>query len=176
MINLLPESEKKNIEHEYKLRRLALILMSCIGLVVTILIMMIPMYVISIYKSNAIGADTATAIAQDKADQQLYKKQLDDARTLVRVLKPQAAGLSASGIVNLLVKNKSSDIQITGIADAMSGGSATIIVTGIAKNREALSSFTDALSHEKGIAKVDVPVSNFAKDTNIAYTFTITTN
>jgi Tfp pilus assembly protein PilN len=176
MINLLPQNEKKNIDREYHLRRIALVLMAAIALVGIAIVLMVPMYLTSFYKSRSIDATTASAIAKDKSDEQNYKQQIDQAKLLLKVLKPQASGMLPSNIVSLLVVNKTNDIKVNSISYSQNSPSgATVIVRGAAKTREALSAFTSALGRDKAITKVDIPVSNFAKDTNIPYVFTITT-
>ena len=177
MINLLPKNEKKSIDHEYHLRRTALILMAAITIVVVVIVLMVPMYLISIYKKRSISADTASAVAKDARDQQNYTMQINEAKTFLKVLKPEEKAVVPSSVIALLTSHKTSDIRITSLSYSQTApGESLVNVLGVAQTREALSAFTEALAQEKKVKKVDVPVSNFTKDANIQYTFTMTTD
>jgi len=176
MINLLPENEKQTLGREYKYRHAVVALSATLVLIVVALVVMMPAFVLALYKSSAVSTEAVVvdpAIAQTQAE---FKKQLDDAKLLINVLRPQGTSTVPSKIIVLLAKHKTSENTITSIAyDAKETGT-VVDVKGIAKSRESLSAFSDALRKEQGIADVNVPVSNFAKDVNIPYSFTVTTN
>ncbi len=176
MINLLPPNEKRELDREYRLRRVALALSAAIGLVAAALIMMAPIYITTAFKSRTINAGIASAVAKDASDELQYKKQIDEAKFLLKLLKPQDQGETASAIIAMLTADKTSEIKITSISYTQNAPGATVVVQGMAKTREDLSAYTTTLSQEKSIKNVDVPVSNFTKDTDISYTFTITAN
>jgi hypothetical protein len=54
------------------------------------------------------------------------------------------------------------------------GRVAPVVVTGLASSRAALAGFRDALLKSPLVAKVDLPISNFAQDRDIQFTLTIT--
>jgi hypothetical protein len=177
MINLLPENQKNNIDREYTFRRWAVWLTVILILVVIAFILMVPAYISSIYKNKAAMLNETKASTTGTTTAEIaFKKQLDNAKVLVRVLKPaDTQPLLLSHVMPILLKDKTGENSITDIFYTNNGnGNATISVKGIAKTRESLSHFTDALAHEPGIVKVDVPVSNFAKESNIIFSFIVT--
>jgi Tfp pilus assembly protein PilN len=177
MINLLPENQKNNIDREYTFRRLAVWLSGVLLLVAITLILMIPAYILSVNKNSAAKLNETQANTTSTTTAEIaFKKQLDDAKVLVRILRPaDAQPLLLTHVMPILLKDKTGENSITDISYTNNGsGNATISIKGIAKTRESLSHFTDALAHEPGIVKVDVPVSNFAKESNIVFSFVVT--
>lgn len=176
MINLLPDIDKKAIEHEYKLRRRAVILTAGIMLSVATIIFMTPSYVLSLYKGKSTNTEVAKAAAIDQAEELKSKAEITTSKALIKVLQPQVQGILPTTVISYLVKNKTAQNTITDFAYTRSAdtGTISIIVHGVAKTRQNLSKFLEAMRHEQGITSADVPVSDFAKDTNIAYTMTIT--
>jgi hypothetical protein len=174
MINILPENEKKNIDREYQFRKIAVILFAVLGLIIIAIVALLPSYILAIYKSKTAMLPIGVQDAVEKQVQ--FKRQLDDAKVLIRVLKPETNSQVPSEVIQLLAKHKTESITINDISiEKKKGAELGVIVKGVAQTRDSLSRFTDALMKETTIAKVDVPVSNFAKDSNIAYSFTITT-
>jgi hypothetical protein len=175
MINLLPDNEKNNVNHEYKLRRLALWLIASLTIVGIMIILMVPLYSLARYKSWVITSNISTSTPDSDIEGKDLQAQIQDAKLLVSVLKPNTENILPTAIIDMLVKNKTEFNTITSIRYSLEeSGTTTVVVQGIAKTRESLSYFTDALKHEPQISQIDVPVSNFAKDANIKYTFTLT--
>ncbi len=173
MINLLPENNKKELDREYTYRHAVVALWSALALIVVALVVMVPAYILTLYKGMVETSTVPTdEIAKNEAD---FKKQLEETKLLINVLKPKTGITLPSNVITLLDKHKTTKNTITSLTYVVSDAGTLVDVRGIAKTRESLSVFTDALRKEGIITKVDVPVSNFAKDTNIAYTFSIQT-
>ena len=73
-------------------------------------------------------------------------------------------------VINEIVLEKVSNIKITEILYENKGESGGMIkVAGSASSREALISFRHALEDNSNFSKVDLPVSNFIKGSNIKF-------
>jgi hypothetical protein len=175
MINLLPENEKANLDREYTYRHAFIALSAAVLLVVVAIIAMLPTFVLSFFKSRATVLPMNTTDPDINKTQEAFKKQLTDAKLYMQVLRPSASTTAATHIIELLEKNRTSENTIKSIDYTVSETGVNVTVNGIAKTRQSLSTFTDKLRKEQGIASVDVPVSNFTKDSNIPYIFSLTT-
>lgn len=173
MINLLPENEKKNLDREYTFRLAAVSLGAVIGLSIIAIIVLLPVYVLAVYKGKVATIVDAPKNQEATQAQEAFKKQIDDAKILMRVLRPEEAGTLPSMVIEVLSKHKTSQNTVSDVSYRRDANGTTVVVRGVARTRDSLSRFTDALTQEPLIANVDVPVSNFAKDANIVYTFTI---
>ena len=54
-----------------------------------------------------------------------------------------------------------------------SGDTASVKISGISSNREAILSFADNLRKTHGVTAVDVPITNFIKESNMPFSITI---
>lgn len=173
MINLLPDTEKEFIRKEYRLRVIAVILTF---ILVTILIggiLLIPSYVLTVYKAKV--AENSSRAAAGKTEVSSTEK-LQIAQKAVTILKPEEVLFQPSTIIALLFKTKNSGISIISISYSKKGKDPLKVnVIGVATTRQALVDFMTAVKAEQGIVSADIPVATFAKDTNIPFTMTITT-
>jgi Tfp pilus assembly protein PilN len=176
MINLLPDNEKKNVNDQYRLRRLVLWLLGVLAIFIMIIVLMVPLYIIARYKSSAaVAAGQIPALAMVTSEEAALQREVENSKLLLEILKPDTTTIVPSDIIPVLIKDQTDQNAITSIIFSIEPQStSTIQVRGIAKTRESLSAFTKALEKEPFITKVDVPVSNFAKDANIEFSFTIT--
>jgi hypothetical protein len=80
-------------------------------------------------------------------------------------------------VISLIIKDRTVENTVATIHFALSPtdkNSYTLIVSGLAKTRQSLVAFSEALRKEPLIQKVDLPVSNLTKESNIQFTLTIT--
>ena len=79
-------------------------------------------------------------------------------------------------IINEIILKKIPDIKINGISyDRNSiGGEGSVNIRGIAKSREKLLLFRKVLEEDPLFKKVDLPISNFVKGSNISFNLTLT--
>ncbi len=85
--------------------------------------------------------------------------------------KPRA---KASDIFSKIVENKSADIHITGISFVSApDGSISAEVSGVSATRESLIQFLKKLDGQNVFQKVDLPVSNFVKNKDLDFDFSL---
>ncbi len=90
------------------------------------------------------------------------------------ILKPDTPMLAVTNIIDIINKNKTSRIILTSISYSKLTAEVPIIgVVGIARNRQSLVSFTQELERDEHIVSVDLPVSSFAKETDIPFSLNI---
>lgn len=176
MINLLPDNNKKAIHAEYKLR-LHIVWLTFIVIVLGgSIILLVPSYFLSLYKSKAAEFRVITKPSEAQAaDRVALEAKMRDTKLTIRALGGAKATTKPSSSITLITKNKPTTISITEIIYSVTEENKSVTtVRGLAKTRQALLDFTTALRKETGVEKVDLPVSNFAKDTNIPFSFEVT--
>jgi hypothetical protein len=178
MINLLPEQEKAEIKKEYKLRRVAvaLTLLLSVGIIANILFF--PSYVLLYYKErNSKAAGRIQPTADQTAERTKLTTEIQISNKILTALKPDTkVRAKLTNIISIIEEDKTNKNIVTTLVYTPStdGASYQVVVQGIARDRASLQAFVTALRNEPTIAKVDLPISNFAQDTSISYSFTIT--
>jgi Tfp pilus assembly protein PilN len=78
--------------------------------------------------------------------------------------------LLSRSVINEIILNKMPDMKITQISyDSATKTGKTITLRGIAPSRERLLQFRKALEDDSAFKKVDLPISNFVKGSNISF-------
>lgn len=175
MINLLPTTEKNSIRKEYRLRVIATILTGLLIISSIALILFIPPYILTLYKNRA-AENIISKAPTSEGDQADFSERLTIAQDAVAILKPDTKTLLPTESIAFVMKHKTASIKITSLAyDKRNNEPEVIRVVGIAKTRQTLVEFTNALRSEARVASIDLPVSSFAQDTNISFEFNINT-
>ncbi len=160
---------KKNFYH-----RLIIVILLALGFVVLIAsVALLPSFIISSSKESLTNevSDINKTEELDEINQQKISavSTLDSQLSLLEKTIPNTFSVSEKVINEILLK-KSSSIKITQIFfedNDVSGK--TINIRGIAPNREILSLFHRALKDNPLFKKVDLPISNFVKGSNIQF-------
>lgn len=173
MINLLPKEEKKKLILGFYLR-FATVIFIAIGLSVVVLdVLIIPSYIISLTEKKsiiqklAIQKDTPAPINEEGNSKII--KELNNKINLIDDLAKNKFIVSEK-IINEIVLDKMPDIKLLSINYSSSDSSKRVIVNGIAPSRERLLLFRRALEDNTSFKKVDLPISNFIKGSNIQFT------
>jgi len=173
MINLIPIKEKKAIRKFFFYRFLVVFFTMLGFLVVVSIILLVPSYFFSLQKD--VSVNQALEVEKDQAmpeiDQQAQVaiKELDTRLSLLEKAR-QNTYVFSEKVVKELLADKISGIKISQISyqnDSSKGR--TVNITGIAQNREQLLLFRQALENDSLFKNVDLPISNFVKDSNIEF-------
>ena len=173
MINLIPTEEKKILAKDFYLRLVALFF---IVLAVSVLIAsaaLLPSYFIASIKENL--ANTKLDLQKREPVPSIDKETLSMIGLLNNKLglieKAQVNKfIVTERIINEINLKKMPDIKITEILyenDPLIGKK--ISINGIAPSRERLLLFRRALEDDTFFKKVDLPISNFVKGSNITF-------
>ncbi len=177
MINLIPNEEKKRMIKDFYLR---LVTMSFVMLSISVLISSV--LILPAYFFSLIGKDTIDAKLKLQESESIS---LPDQNTLM-VIKDLETKLNliendikdkyvfSTKVINQIILKKISNIKITEISyqkDAQTGKK--IGISGRASNREILLAFRRALEDDPAFSKVDLPISNFVKGSDIRFYLTL---
>jgi predicted membrane protein len=178
MINLIPIEEKKNIKKDFYLRLLTIFFVLLSFSVLIILVTLFPSYFNSYVKNNS----ATTKLEAQKhepmplLDQETSRviKEVNNKLSLIENIEKNRFLVSQNVISEIMVK-KMSDIKITRISyETDIQKTKKISIYGIAPSRERLLIFRETLEDDPVFSKVDLPISNFIKGSNIQFFLTLT--
>ncbi|MDQ3077076.1 MAG: hypothetical protein M3Q63_03455 [bacterium] len=173
MINLLPDSEKNIIRTEYRLRIIAVVFVGIFITALVTIVFLLPSYILVVFK-NKTSEQLMNKTPTTEIDQEDFVSRLKNAKILALILKPSPTVVTMTDVVGIVNKYKTSNIAISSISYRKDNNvSPSIDIIGIAKTRQSLVGFTQLLQKEEQISTVDLPVSSFAKDTDIPFSIAI---
>jgi hypothetical protein len=177
MSNLLPSQEIKKIEHLYQKR-----------LVVLILIVLMIMSIIAtgcLFYAYRLSKHEESALLYKKADYE--KKEIGKLkRDLVSTIKDMNTRLNSfkltsfhspvvGSFIDAITKSKTSAITLSNFNYVLNsdGNTAKVSIFGISSNRESILEYADKLRKTPGISDVNVPITNFIKESNMPFSITV---
>lgn len=177
MINLLPESYKVIFSREYRWR-VAVVLMVFVDAVIIIGVALLgPVYIEA--RLDASTAANQARSVEKKND--LHTSLITETATLSATLKALSTTsptpMLLTDIMPIISADKTTNISITSIdytTNSSGANTITLTLTGTATTRNSLAAFISALKGEKRISNVAIPISDYAADTNVPFTITIT--
>ncbi|TAL48785.1 hypothetical protein EPN83_03250 [Patescibacteria group bacterium] len=174
MFNLLPDAEKKHIFAEYRIRVGILV---CLFLALTAalaFIFLVPSYLVSDsrYKevSGRIDAVRHSTILREANE---LNTKLTSANLKIRTLATTSPQ-SAEALFERLLARRISSVRLSSLEYQRKAGGNELRFSGIAANRESLAQFVKLLESEPSFGRVNIPVSDFAKDRNASFSIQIT--
>jgi hypothetical protein len=171
--SLLPESERKIIHNEYRVRALVVfcIVMSITG--VAGMVALFPAYLeADVFRLGEIQisskeSKTDEALAQNKAE---LVRDATSLRSVSGFMKSPLLSAVASEILNI---SKAVDINSIGI-DIVGTSSLQILIQGLAPTRASLLDLKVKLESQKQITKVEFPISELTKSVDVPFSIRIT--
>ena len=178
MINLLPVEKKNKVNAEQKMRVVNAYLYMLGSCFVLALISLLPSYFPAVVKNH---------ISHQKLNDlnNLPVSQLDqETNVVVQDVNSKIALIDTSeqnkflvleSAINEIMSKKLAGIKISSFDyDKDKVGNKKVIIHGIATNRTELLNFRQALEADKNFSSVDLPISNFAKGSNIDFILNLT--
>lgn len=171
MFNLLPKTEKEAIRREYRVRLVIVILWMLFATVIIAATLLIPSYFLSSQKEKAAAERFETLSANvRKENAAAIDSILSDAQSRLSLLSHTSPKVFFHDALAQSVAVKGSKISVEEISFTEGEGEAwKFVMRGRAGDRSALLSYAKALERTGIFKKVDVPISDFAKDTDIAF-------
>lgn len=174
LTNLLPEERARALRQLYFLRLAVVSLIVLAGVAVVHGVLLLPSY---LYLRNQVEEREATltrltttlAGSEEKEIGMRVAALTADSAHLARLSSVPKASAAVSAIIAL----PRPGIRLTGFSFAPETEGATMTVSGIATTREALRRFEQSLADEPYVAKADLPISAYAKESNITFTITL---
>jgi len=178
LTNLLPSSYARQLRHSYFMRLLTVTVIVGIFLLFIHALLLVPSY---LYASTRLSAANREL---DKISTNSATAEEQQAQTRVRALQTDVKYLdrlsttpTASGAIRALLLVPKPGVNLSGFsytAPQAAGGDASMLITGTASTRDALRSYTLALGALPYIKNVDLPISAYAKESDIPFTLTVT--
>ncbi len=139
------------------------------------LIFFFPTWLSSSYKEREIIAQS------EQMNRTLLDSNTNPATSVIKTINSRLGVINTSlqypkllPHLNTVLSNKTSAIQLTHFSYTVTASTtATFIVSGVSATRESLVSYVKKLEETKSFKKVDLPISNLAKEKNIDFTINI---
>lgn len=174
MINLLPDAYKKTINHEHWLRVVATNCLFFCYLAAMSLVLFFPSYVFTKIRADEVHTEGQAVQAGDGTrDVSKTIRELGVAAAKAREISARLTATSVHDVLHVL-EGKPAGIRVVEISYTNHDDVNQLVLKGVARTREALTSFSKFLSAQAQFSAVDIPISNFAKDRNFEFTATVT--
>ncbi len=175
MFNLLPENLRNAVVKEYHLRLTIVVMVYVILIQVSFLIFLFPSWLVSFYKEKDFSSQS------DELNKSLSTLDISSTTSFIKSFNTKIGIINDSleypkfvPILDDVLAKKTGTIRITGMYYTVNSiNSGTLTLEGIGDTRESLVSFSDSLKTIGYFKKVDLPISNLAKDKNIDFTISI---
>jgi Tfp pilus assembly protein PilN len=174
LTNLLPIERQRSLSRDYALRFAALSLTLLASLALVHGALLAPTY-LYMRERAAIAEERLAELSERRA-----VSGFEDLTARVAAFSENASALeklatapSASGIVRGLLEVSRTGVSLESLnytAPSPDGTGGSIIVSGIASSREALRNFDQSVSGLSYVETTDLPLSAYAKETDIAFT------
>ncbi len=180
MINLIPNQEKKDKTKDFYYRFFVVFLMAVGFCALIASVSILPAYVFSLINKNLANSKLESQKAEPVpvADQNSLAivKDLDNKLKLIEDAEKNKYLISQK-IINEILLQKMPDIKIHQInfENTVSDGK-KVNIQGVAPNRERLLLFRLALEDSIAFEKVDLPISNFVKGSDIEFFLSLVPN
>lgn len=177
LVNVLPEEYRHLLRREYLLR----VAIVGVGAATVVLIvngvLLIPSY---LYASREVRAyDVAikqVTLSGATDEEKQMNAELQTLSQQASVLSGLSSIPTASASIRaiLAVSRPNVTIETFNYTAANKGKPGTMQISGTANTRQALQSYDTALQGLSFVSSVDLPISDYAKETNIPFTMTLT--
>lgn len=176
MFNVIPQEEKKILQKEYNTRRLIVFGVFIVITLVISLILLFPSYLTSrINHQNTLMSLESIREELTKDDVHVATpEEIAALRAKISVFNSSKDNVLVQELFSTIANRRGSQIKILEMSFARgTEGKPAIIVEGNADTRDALTQFARNLQAEPTFSEVNLPISNLAKDKNIAFSMTM---
>lgn len=177
LTNLLPSDRSRALRREY-FARLGVVALSMLAILVVIhAVLLLPTY-LSIRDDaqyeRARLAELETALAS--SEEQQVGSRLARLANDTAYLTAQAEAPSGSDAIRAVLLVPRAGISITNVSYTASptAGENRLVLMGVAETRDTLRRYYSALSSQPFVSKADLPISTYAKETDLVFTITLT--
>ncbi len=177
MVNLIPNEERKKMIRDFNIR---LCVTACVTIGFAALVASVAM--LPAYFASSVKLDLVSSRLELQKEQPVPlvgQKSLEvvkDLRNKMSIIDRarNSRFVISTQVVDVILENRMSDIKINQITyeDNTQKGK-NIGLTGVAPSRERLLLFRRALEEDSAFSKVDLPISNFIKGSNIEFYLTL---
>jgi len=175
-INLLPESRAQLFVRDYIVRIGVVFVVFITVLIGVAAVLRVPAYVFLTSRVNDLQKDLMTMKSDSSDNNEDFSIRLATLSANITRLSVVNPNPLASAIIRNILLVSHPGIAITGMnfTIAAVGKPSALIVSGTAATRAALRSYHSALQTTPTVRSAELPVSVYAKDTDIPFTITLT--
>lgn len=168
MLTFLSQSEKKNVRGEYlaRLGTVAALLFTGVG--VSAIVFAFPSYLFMKQQERIVNDRLQQVTHQTPQDTKNADKQLSLLKNTAVRLNPVATP-SIYNTLEIIIGSRGKTALTSFSFDIVDTKAYNAALSGVAPTRDDLKTFTNKLSALKGISKVDLPISSFAQEKDIAF-------
>jgi len=177
MINLIPNQDKKQMAKDFYRRLLVVFLVALAVSFFIGFVALLPAYFFSTVQkeiaNNKLKEQIEVPLPQFNQDTLSVVQDLNDKMNLLSLANKDKF-VATKRIINDIVSNKTPEVKINQISfsrESLEGG--VVSIRGSAPSRDSLLSFRFMLEKNKNFRNVDLPISNFIKDSNIQFFLTL---
>ncbi len=173
MFTLLPEHHKKRLYQEYRMRLLVIVLIFISLFFIIGCALLFPSYISLKSEKTSYETELDSLTKQvERKDKEGLTGTMNTIGSNLAIAKPDETMVYRA--LGVLLAHVTTDIKITSMSYTRGSQGASFITTeGIAKDRTSLISFSNGLKKELIFEKVDLPVSNLAKQTDVPFSMTL---
>ncbi|MBU6388429.1 hypothetical protein KGQ72_00925 [Patescibacteria group bacterium] len=175
--DLLPPERRAALARDYLLRLSVVSVLFVTALLLVAMLLLVPTYVLLVGSQSAKEAHIATIESTlSSSNGTTLSARLTALSDNAATLSALAHLPSASAIIRSVLAIARPGVTLSGLAYTPPAGknSGALALSGVAATRDALRSYQLALQGTPSILSADLPVSAYAKDSNIAFTITVT--
>ncbi len=176
MINLLPFEERKNIEHDHKVRFVIVAIFFAIALVIVGIIFLVPSYAAVLAKmrvanDNLEGIKTTEGFKNDETLSDIIK---DINSRVDKIALPEKDVSFVDNIILPLTSIKPKNLSLNEIFIARDReGKIQIQIGGISPDRETLLAFVSNLQADSTFKEVVFPISDYVQEKDIDFSINL---
>lgn len=177
LTNLLPSLRQRQLVREYRFRLGIVALLFFVMLILAATVLLVPTYIflgaVEHTKETRLADMKSILSASDEVTLSARLTTLSrDAATLIALSNKPSVSVALRSVLAV----SRPGIVLSGLSYMPVAGKArnTLALSGMAATRGALRNYQLALEGTSFVSAADLPVSAYAKDTNIAFTITIT--
>ncbi len=177
LTNLLPHARRRLLAREYCLHLGTVVAFLLGGLFLSAAALLMPIHAFLVGSASSKEEYLASMKASISfSDEMALSNRLIALSSAATVLTELSAKPSVSTVMRSVLAVPHPDIALSGFdfSAAENKNASTLVVTGTAATRAALRAYQLALENASFARSVDLPVSVYAKDTNISFIITIT--
>ena len=177
LTNLLPPERQRAFRQDYFIRLGVVVAVLATALVLSAAVLLLPTYVF-LSESDRVETEHLAAIESTatSSDSTAFSAQLTTLSNNAAALSALADATSVSSIIAAVLTIPRPGVTLSGFAytPATSKNQETLAISGSAKTRDTLRSYQLALQRASFASAANLPVSTYAKDSDIPFTITVT--
>lgn len=177
LTNLLPQERQRALSRDYILRIVVVVVVLTTTLILAESVLLIPTYVFLNRSENAKKIHLAGIESTlSSADEAILSARLETLSSNVTSLASLSNVPSVSAVVRAMLGVSRPGVSLSGFSftPPSSNNPGTLTISGSSATRNALRSYQLSLQGASFARSAVLPVSAYAKDTNIAFTITVT--